>query len=382
MTPTLTEHDLRPDLVRRAETPEEREGIYRLRYAVYVDELSKDLPDADHDRRWLRDPVDDADGVTLFYTGTPDAITSTLRVQLWRPGTVPPDVRNRFTMDFFPGLDQLTLGEAGRLVITNEQRGNLLLPALSAAAYEHLVQQQSHVLFSYCAPGLLRHYQRLGYRTYPGQLIDGADGLRIPLINLVPDLRYYREIRSPLFPLVQRHYPAGPPQSFDLRRYARAVAASGRVETDTTQIWDDLQTNLRQDRRVTLLDGIPDDGIRTILGAGYTVQVPAGHLLTRANLIEQEVYAVLDGTFEELAPDGRRTAVLSTGDLLGDLSLFLPHGRRATSIRSTTAGRLLVLGRSFLTTLMTNDPPLAVQVLHNLARSMATRLNQSIDPAA
>ena len=43
----------RLETVHKAETPAEREAVYRFRYQVYVEEL-QDSHEADHERRWLR----------------------------------------------------------------------------------------------------------------------------------------------------------------------------------------------------------------------------------------------------------------------------------------------------------------------------------------
>ncbi len=37
-----------------ATSQEELEAIWRFRYEVYIEELKRDYPGADHDRRWLR----------------------------------------------------------------------------------------------------------------------------------------------------------------------------------------------------------------------------------------------------------------------------------------------------------------------------------------
>jgi CRP-like cAMP-binding protein len=372
------EQTLRLRTVRRAETPAEREAIYRLRYAVYVEELNKSVANADHGRRWLRDPEDDQD-VALLYTGTADEVTGSLRIALWPPGAAPPELSKRFSLQFFPDIERQTIAEVSRFVVTSQLRRQLIFPALAGAAYRYLAEHAAYMIFSYCAPGLLDLYQRLGYRTYPCQLIDSFDGLRVPVVNLSPDVRYYREVRSPLLPLVREHFEQGPPQGFDLRRYARLVEETGDIETDVATIWAELQANPAAADSISIFDGVPDADVRSVLAHGHTLRLPAGQTVTRARLVEQEVFLILDGTFEELAPDGRQLAMLTQGDLFGELSLFLPGGHRPTSIRSVTSGKLLVLNRRFLAALAANDPPVAVRVLHNLGRVMATRLSTMIE---
>ncbi len=40
------------------DSPEQREAIYAIRYAIYVEEMGKSPPAADHQRRWIRDGLD------------------------------------------------------------------------------------------------------------------------------------------------------------------------------------------------------------------------------------------------------------------------------------------------------------------------------------
>jgi len=60
--------------VRIAKTQEEREAVYRFRYRVYVEELKRDYPDANHEEKWLRDDDDDQGYAVNFYTGRVDDI--------------------------------------------------------------------------------------------------------------------------------------------------------------------------------------------------------------------------------------------------------------------------------------------------------------------
>ncbi|UCH41578.1 MAG: hypothetical protein JSU67_07915, partial [Gammaproteobacteria bacterium] len=67
--------------------------MYRLRYDVYMRELRKGfLSDIDHEHGWIRDPEDEQEGVSIFYTGTEDDMTGSLRLQVWDPGRIPEDI--------------------------------------------------------------------------------------------------------------------------------------------------------------------------------------------------------------------------------------------------------------------------------------------------
>ena len=61
-----------------AETPQEREAVFRLRYQVYVEEMGKRLASADHGRRLLTDPLDETG--LLFLARDPEGeVAATLR---------------------------------------------------------------------------------------------------------------------------------------------------------------------------------------------------------------------------------------------------------------------------------------------------------------
>ena len=71
--------------------------MYRLRYEVLISELGKGyLPSVDHAHRWVRDPEDEDESVTIFYAGTSGAVTGSVRVQVWQPGEVPAEIYRRF----------------------------------------------------------------------------------------------------------------------------------------------------------------------------------------------------------------------------------------------------------------------------------------------
>ena len=93
--------------VHRARTDDEREAIYRFRYQVYIVELKYPYEDADHERRWLKQAEDEDPHTTLFYTGTPDRVTSTVRVRTWGPGEVPAATFRSMSLDLFPGIEAL-----------------------------------------------------------------------------------------------------------------------------------------------------------------------------------------------------------------------------------------------------------------------------------
>jgi len=142
-----------------AATEREREAIYRFRYEVYVEELKRDYPEADHERRWLRDEDDEQDYTVNLYCGLPDQIAGAVRLLLWPAGQVPEDYYRMFSMEIFPDIEDLVTAEIGRLMIRPTSRGKTVFSSLINAMYEHLVARDAQLCLLYCVPGLVKYYR-------------------------------------------------------------------------------------------------------------------------------------------------------------------------------------------------------------------------------
>src|SRR5262245_59830729 len=88
--------------VRFATTEEEREAIYRLRYATYVQEIHLYSRQADHERSWLKDPDDES--VRLMYATVGQEIVGTLRMHLGGEGSLSEALTTRFELAPFLAL--------------------------------------------------------------------------------------------------------------------------------------------------------------------------------------------------------------------------------------------------------------------------------------
>ncbi len=365
--------------VLRAETLQEREAIYRFRYRVYVEELKKGFLDVDHENKMIRDDDDESPGAVLFYTASKGEVTGTVRAVIWRGGQAPAEIHQRFSFPLFAAIDTLITAETSRLLIDRSVRGSLILPALARAMYEHMIEQDVSLVFAYCAPGLVRAYRKLGYRPYSGELVCNQDGVRVPLVGVLSDLDYLQRVGSPVAPLVKQHFGPGKRPFLDLAPY-REVLDPGPLpfEVEPEVVWNHLQEQLLteeddENRAKTLLDTLPEAAIRKLAGKGFIMDIPAERTVVRQDLIEKEMFFILEGAFVVEA-GGRVLAHLHRGDVFGEIALLVDEGRRTATIRSVTDGRVLVLRRRFLEELMRDDPTLSSRILFNLSRILAERM--------
>jgi hypothetical protein len=369
-------------LVRLVRSRAEREGVYRLRYDVYTRELAKGfLGTVDHDRGWIKDPEDEAEGVALFYSGPPHAMTGTLRVQVWAPGSVSKEVAERFSLHLFPGIEHYRVSEAARLVVVPEMRGGATAAALACAAFDHLAARHDvFVCFLYCAPGLVHRYLRLGFRPYPGFVIPNEDGIRLPMFLLASDVAHLRAVGSPLAPLMARHFLDGRALP-DMTPFDEALRGlEAHFEVDPARVWSEVCDRLAPGPQTCspLLEGLAVGDAEALCRTGFVMEIPAGKVVLREGLVERELYLALTGRYA-IRMGGVCLAELGAGDVLGEVSFFQDPGRRVATVHSLTAGRVLVLERHFLERLVPAHPDVACRLLFNLGRILSRHLAMALE---
>ena len=364
-----------------AVTQAERNAVYRLRYEVYMRELRKGFLDhVNHEHGMVHDAEDDQPGVSILYTGTAQAMTGSVRLQVWDPGQVPEGVYRRFSLHLFPGIEALKVSQVGRLVIRRDMRGGRLLTALASAAFQHgAAHHDVFVCFLYCSPGLVRGFMRLGFRPYPGYVIPNADGIRLPMFITAADLEHLRAIGSPLAALMKAYYPAGRPIPGMARFLEAANALPEHYQTDPEQIWQEVRDRLQPGPKTCsrLLEGIPAEAVRALCSYGFIMEIPSDKVVMREGLVERELYLVLQGHYEVLMED-RAIAELAEGDVLGEVSFFQNAGERVATVRSLTPGRVMVLERHFVERLSMSHPELACRLLFNLGRILSSHLAMAL----
>jgi CRP-like cAMP-binding protein len=374
----------RLETVRVAESAREREAVYRFRYRVYIEELHYNY-EADHERKWLKQPEDELPETTLLYTGSEDEVTSCVRVRDWKPGQVPPEVFQAISLDRFPDIEHLTVTHIGRMMIRRTLRGKLVLPSLLAGGYEFLVGRKgADLAFLDCVPGIVRHYRQLGARPYGGRLIDLGYSPGIPLVIVLSDYEHLKRSGSVVAPLVKKYFGPGKRAPLDLAPLRHLFESDAvPVEFDTEKVWAALQERLlaSDERLPTFVDALPEPTLRRLASGGYLLHLEAGHLITREGIGQREMFVILEGVCE-VESGGRRVALLEQGDLFGEIAFFSEAGERTATVRALTACRLLVLRQKFLDELARSDPESAYRVLLNVSRIMAERMAVTLRAAA
>lgn len=365
-----------------ATSQEELEAIWRFRYEIYVDELKRNYPSADHGRRWLRDAEDEDKYAVNLYLGPLDRITGAERLLIWPAGKIPEDYHRLFSMEMFPGIESVAIAELGRLMVRPSARGKNVFPLLVDAMGEQWAEHNVQLCFLYCVPGLLKHYRRsLSARPYDGRLIPAGSSVGIPMVVVVSDPRSLCACAEMGTPAGNAEAIAAP--GFDVARLSHILEGdSVPVKLDEEAVWEHLKRQLLEDEGATpaFLNALSLDATKRLTSSGFILHLSPGDMIAKSGTREREMYVILDGVFEVIAGE-KRLAILDKGDVFGEIAFFSAAGERSASVRAATEGEVLVLRRSFLEELTRSDPEAGLQILTNIGSVMADRivsLNQAL----
>ena len=366
-----------------ATTREELEAIWRFRYEVYIEELKRDYPNADHEQRWLRDDDDELPTAVNLYLGSLDQILGVQRIMVWQPGEIPEDYYKLFSMDVFPGIEEAVIAEAGRLMIRPSARGTAVFPHLVEAMRQEWIARDVKLCFFYCVPGLVKHYKMaMNARPYNGRLIPAGFGVGIPMVVVVSDAPDVEPCDRALTKASEAEAKAST-EGFDVSRFAHVLEGeSVPVKLDEEVVWQQFQHQLLEDEtaRPAFLTSLSPETVKLLTSSGFILDPSPGDVIAKSGTEEREMYVVLDGVFEVVSHE-KRLAVLGKGDLFGEISFFSETGERCATVRAVTDGEVLVLRRNFLQKLTNIDPEAGFQILTNIGTVMADRivsLNQSL----
>lgn len=200
------------DLIRVAQTDEEKLSVYRFRYKIYVEEMGKPY-DADHANRLLTDHLDEV--ATILYFESEGEVHGTVRIN-WGKDDVSHAAFNtpQFALSRFDRFANKALSFNSRLMISPPFRKSRL--GLDLARRSYLLGLQNHVLFNFinCRPDLVEFFERLGFIRYHEPFVDDTAGKQIPMVLFLEDIGHLKQIRSPFLEIKERENLRAIPDSF------------------------------------------------------------------------------------------------------------------------------------------------------------------------
>lgn len=360
-----------------AETPEEQEAIYRFRYEIYVEEMRRYRSIADHERRLLIEP-DDARS-RHYYARRDGRFAGCMRFT-WG-GDAAFVERHVEQYDLAPFLeklpaDALVVGE--RFMIRPDYRGTDLLFRMFCSYLAFVNERRIQLIFGDCEPHLLNVYLGLGFRTYTRRHVNSTEtGYLIPLVMVAEDIDYFRAAGSPLVSVLKDFGADAqvPPDISTLLAGGAAVISQRLYSIDV--YWRDIQQALGilERGRLSLFDDLEEPQVQRCLEKSSIIECRKGDRVIKKGNVAQNMFVVLSGTLE-VRDEEDLVAILSPGDVFGEMAFFLNLPRSKDIFAVTDDVRVLSLSDSAMRRLIDFDSQAAAKLLMNISKMLCLKLLQ------
>jgi len=202
--------------IRLIEHPADLQQVFRLRYAVYVEELGAAMKHADHQLKELHEPWDEtgnnlgawingelAGCIRLNCGGATDL------AEYWR-------FFASIIADQGAGCALESVSVSSKFAVHRKYRGTSLGVRLALACYALMHEKGARLNYLTCRPNLAEKYRKLGFQTCAPAFIHHEAGWSLPMVLIVQDYEYLRQIKSPFAEICAR-YPIKENQAKDLR---------------------------------------------------------------------------------------------------------------------------------------------------------------------
>jgi len=360
-----------------ADSPEERQRVYKFRYQVYVEEMGKqNISCADHAAGILSDDLDESSA--LFYVESDGRLVATMRLTMAADSDIPDVYRDIYALDEFGGFPAAAQSFSSRLMIARDMRGSITLHRLLATAYEHGLTGGALFNFCHCSPSLVGLYEHLGYRRYKDNFIDPDVGYRVPMALVVRDEEHMAAVRSPFLRKL-RSCQFDDDGLDEADWFATRFPASSRVRPFMLRgedFWAFMTKRFlaAPSGQSTLLEGLSDDETKLLLQKAVALTCRQGERIVRINDVVGEMYLILSGFIEIRPPDGRMpVAFFGPGEVIGEIGCILGCERSGNVVAATNS-EILVISRAQIEQMIANQPALAAKALFNLSRVLCERL--------
>ena len=364
-----------------ARRDEDRERIFRFRYDVYVTEMGKSPAEADHQKKIIRDELDE--DAHLLYAEDEGQIVGTVRLNCRSKKKFPDVWEQRYDIEKFAPSFGDHISMTSRMMVARDYRGSSVPAALVGAVYSAGREMGSKFDFCNCAPSLLEFYEQIGFRRFTDGFVDEDNGYHVPLVMVVRDTQYLRQVRSPLY-RVARNFEHEPETGvwFQETFPSHAGIANSRTR-NTEEFWKQLSDQLADPPTecIPLFESLSDKEVSNFLRSGTVLSLQPGDRIIRQGDVGDEMYIILSGVAEAVSrkeDQEHSLAIMSKGQIFGEVA-FISTAVRSADVNALTEMQVLIISKGFLTRAMRKQPEISSKVLFNLSLILAQRLRDRTD---
>ena len=206
-------------------------------------------------------------------------------------------------------------------------------------------------------------------------------GLAIPLVGVLSDLDYFRQVGAIITSDVKRHFGPKLRKSVDMSSFSHLFDNDRQnVEAAATKVFTEMESRLHElpGAEEHWANQLSPKILRKLSDSGFLATVNEGDDIVCEGVAERELYLILEGSCEVLVGD-RRVAIREAGELIGEMAFFLKEGRRTATVRALEQSRVLVLRYKTLADLNEREPKAAFEILMHLGQALSRRLAEATD---
>jgi predicted GNAT family N-acyltransferase len=363
------------DGVHPAVTEDERAAIYRQRYDIYVEEMQRYREIADHDRRWLKEPVDDVS--RLFYAVRDGKLVGSIRLTLGKDAPLSHRLIGKYSLAPFleeVGADALIVGE--RFMVDKAWRGTDVLFQMLTAYVQLVNEERIQLMIGDCEPHLLNVYQALGFRPYDAANINSPDaGYLIPLVIVAEDMDYLRRLKSPLVKVMTDFGDDHRVPDCVDRLVNKPSGVTSERLVEIADYWQEVYGALEdlEAHRVGIFDGMSDDQAQLCLAKSAIIDCQPGDRILKKGNTAQNLFVLLSGAIEVRNGDDV-VAVILPGEVFGEIAFLLGRARTADVFAAAEGARIVSFSETVIRGMTDSDPAAAAHLMTNVSKMLCWRL--------
>ncbi len=328
-----------------AETSDDRQAVFRLRYQVYAEEQKRKLNDIDYGCQRLVDDMDD-DGILLCLRSD-GVIVGTLRLHIGTISSFPREISLPLKMQKFEPILQnkncTYISFCSKLAVHVKFRRSPAVYMLVAKSYEIFRERGIPFNFCGCAPYMLYLYEQLGYRRYTENFTVPDYGYMVPLVLITEDADYLRMVQSPFFRIARSKPKCQKISPLFFETFPAAKSLINTRVAKSSGVLQYIQSCKLQLDRIALFQGLSLHEIEKVLAYCVIINCQTQDILVHPTDIGNEVFLVLSGSILRTHTSLQSYRIFKPSQTFGGNALLGPLEVRNYQAQALTPSILLIL---------------------------------------
>jgi len=356
-----------------ATTAEEKMEIYRFRYRIYAEEMSKRFPNMDHTNKLLYDELDD--WAFIVYAKIGSEIIGTLRVNIGEINDFPLFWVRVLSLKKFSEFtnDHQQFAYTSKFMVAPAYRNSTVSYLLAAESYQLYCHHQVQFSFGVCNFHLLRLYEQFGFRRFGQNFIDDGYGLLAPYVLLVDDIAHLRAVRSPFYRTARK---SSSLNSHVVQWFYKEFEESSKTLNSQLvsqeELWEFLSTRFGSfpNQALPILQGLSDiEAIKFLHSCGVVVQCDAGDQIACQGDTNYALNILIAGQLASVSASNIVSNQISPAHAIG-VNGLVNHPKHTEDIVAVTDTELLVLSSLAFPKFSNAHPTVANKIIQNIGNSI------------